>query len=105
MTKGKKLSLTELKRFHVIHQEIDIEKLPEMIEKIKSEEKILLASVKKEIGTKIKNEREKQGFSLYKLARMCNMSQTLLGNIESGDTSYTIDSLIKISDVLKLKLL
>lgn len=101
----KKLSATELRRFHAIYQEIDIDKLPEMIEKIKAEETELTSSVKKKIGTKIKSEREKQGFSLYKLARMCNMSQTLLGNIESGDTSYTIDSLIKISDALKLKLL
>lgn len=76
-----------------------------MIEKIKSEETELVSSVKKEIGTTIKSEREKQGFSLYKLARMCNMSQTLLGNIESGDTSYTIDSLIKISHALNLNLL
>lgn len=60
--------------------------------------------MKKEIGKKIKEAREKQNLTLYMVGEKTGSHQNIVRNIEAGETAYSIDSLIKTCDVLGLKL-
>lgn len=60
--------------------------------------------MKKEIGKKIREEREAQGLSLYSVGKKTGSMQQLIRNIENGETAYSIDTLIKTCEVLDLKL-
>ena len=59
------------------------------------------------LGTFIKNEREKRNLSIRQFAKLCNLSNTYIGNIEKSKDPRTnnpiyptIDSLVKISEAL-----
>lgn len=60
--------------------------------------------MKKEIGKKIREVREKQNLTLYMVGEKIGSHQNIVRNIEAGETAYSIDSLIKTCDVLGLKL-
>jgi len=49
-----------------------------------------------DIGTLIKDERERQNISMNKLAKMANVGQSTLSYIESGERQPTFDVLERI---------
>ncbi|MEK3865837.1 helix-turn-helix transcriptional regulator [Paenibacillus sp. FSL H7-0716] len=59
---------------------------------------------KVEISKSIKKSLEFNEISIRKLAEMTGMKHPQIVRITSGDTNYNIDTLIKILDVLDLKL-
>lgn len=60
--------------------------------------------VLKNIGLKIKELREDRNITQQDLAAACNFEKPNMSRIESGGSNLTIGSLLKISEVLKVKL-
>ncbi|GHT72888.1 hypothetical protein AGMMS50262_02910 [Bacteroidia bacterium] len=58
-----------------------------------------------EIGLKIKELREEKNISQQDLAAACNFEKSNMSRIESGRTNFTIGTLLKIGEVLKVKLI
>lgn len=56
------------------------------------------------IGDNIRKYRDKKGWSQEKLAFECNLHRTYIGAVERGERNITILNLIKIKDVLEVKL-
>lgn len=56
-----------------------------------------------EIGQKVKHRREETGLSYYKIYRVCGVTQPVIQSIENGSKDYTLKSLVKVCEVLKLK--
>ena len=54
------------------------------------------------VGTNIKQIREDRGLSLEKLSRLADVSKSMLGQIERGESSPTINVLWKIANGLKI---
>lgn len=61
-----------------------------------------ILTIRRKIGAGIKSERERQGLSPHKLAIASGVHQTNLNQIERGNTGATIDTLVKLSDALKI---
>lgn len=55
------------------------------------------------IGARITAIREAQGLTLWKAAKLAGIDQRQLEGIEDGSTAYTIDILLKVCKVLKVK--
>jgi len=60
--------------------------------------------VLKNIGLKIKEIREERNINQQDLAAACNFEKSNMSRIESGGNNLTIATLLKICEVLKLKL-
>ena len=58
----------------------------------------------KEIGSRIRKEREKLDLSRNKFAEIIDLSPFYLGQIERGDRSMSLNTLTKISDALKVSI-
>lgn len=58
----------------------------------------------KRIGNRIRQEREKLNFSREKFAEIVNLSPNFLGQIERGEASMSLETLIKISKNLRISL-
>lgn len=56
----------------------------------------------KEIGIRIRLEREKFNLSREKLAEIIDLSPFYIGQIERGDRNMSIDTLVKISNTLNI---
>jgi len=56
------------------------------------------------IGLKIKKLRNELNISQQDLAAACNFEKSNMSRIESGKTNLTIGTLLKICEVLKVKL-
>jgi len=56
------------------------------------------------IGMKIKEIREDKNISQQDLAAACNFEKSNMSRIEAGRTNLTIGTLLKICDVLNIKL-
>jgi transcriptional regulator with XRE-family HTH domain len=54
------------------------------------------------VGSNIKQIREERGLSLEKLSRLADVSKSMLGQIERGESSPTINVLWKIANGLKI---
>lgn len=61
-------------------------------------------STMEEIGKKIKDVRESMGLSIYKVGKRAGINPSIVKSIELANSAYTIDSLIKVCDVLGLEL-
>ncbi len=61
-------------------------------------------NIKKEVGSKIKNLRIKNGFTQEKLSELLNISQRALSSIELGKNFITSDTLEKILNVFNIEL-
>lgn len=55
-----------------------------------------------ELHEQIRKEREKQGFSKYKIARMMDMSESYYGEIEAGKKPISRKTIEKLCDALKV---
>lgn len=58
----------------------------------------------KDIGTRVRNERRKQGFTLEQIATRTGLSKSYLSNLERGLTEPTVSVLKKISAKLQISL-
>lgn len=56
------------------------------------------------IGLKIRTLREERNISQQDLAAACNFEKSNMSRIESGGNNLTISTLLKICEVLKVKL-
>ena len=61
-----------------------------------------MALINEIVGTNIKVIREERGLSLEKLSRLADVSKSMLGQIERGESSPTINVLWKIANGLKI---
>lgn len=52
----------------------------------------------------LKDVRLHRGYSLQKLADMCEISKSLASKIENGNRNFTVDNLLKYSKILELEL-
>lgn len=57
-------------------------------------------SQRAKIGKKLKTKREKLGKSRYQVAKGSTLSITQIKSIETGEKSYTVDSLIEYVAIL-----
>jgi len=58
----------------------------------------------REIGDKIRTEREKFGVSREKLAELINLSPFFVGQIERGERKMSINTLINVSECLHISI-
>lgn len=56
--------------------------------------------IRRKIGDGIRNERVRQGMSMYALAKQTNLQPSTIRDVEKGRTGATIDTLAKISEAL-----
>ncbi|MBR3294356.1 MAG: helix-turn-helix transcriptional regulator [Oscillospiraceae bacterium] len=55
---------------------------------------------KVQIGRRLRKKREQAGYTREKLGELCNLSPRFIANIEFGDSSLSLDSLMTICRVL-----
>ncbi len=56
----------------------------------------------KDVGLRIRLEREKLGLSREKFAEITGLSSFYIGQLERGDRKMSVDTLVNISDVLNI---
>ena len=55
---------------------------------------------KKQIGLRLRRKREQAGYTREKLAELCSLSPRFIANIEFGDATFSLDSLMSMCRVL-----
>lgn len=66
-------------------------------------EKIILFN-RISIGNALKQLRTEKGISIYKLSKQTGISRQQIANIESGNSNYTINSLLNYCDAIGFKI-
>lgn len=56
--------------------------------------------VKKQIGARIRLMRENAGYTREKFGELCGLSPRFIANVELGDATFSLDSLITVCRVL-----
>lgn len=56
--------------------------------------------VKGQIGRRLREKREQAGYTRERLGELCSLSPRFIANIEFGDSSFSLDSLITVCRVL-----
>ncbi len=59
-----------------------------------------ISPVARELGERVRAQREAQGLSQEKLAHRCNVHWTFLGQVERGQRNIRLHNLLKIADGL-----
>ena len=62
-----------------------------------------MVMVVKDYREVIRNKREKLGWSQYKLAKVVDITQSFMNEIESGKKSPSIDVFFRICEALEIK--
>ena len=57
-------------------------------------------ALKVEIGRRFREKREQAGYTREKLGELCSLSPRFIANIELGDSSFSLDSLMAACRVL-----
>jgi len=57
-------------------------------------------AVKLEIGRRLRKKREQAGYTREKLGELCSLSPRFIANIEFGDATFSLDSLMTVCRVL-----
>lgn len=57
-------------------------------------------ALKLQIGRRLREKREQAGYTREKLGELCSLSPRFIANIELGDSSFSLDSLITVCRVL-----
>lgn len=60
----------------------------------------MTSRTKSEIGRRLREKREQAGYTREKLGELCSLSPRFIANIELGDSSFSLDSLITVCRVL-----
>ena len=56
--------------------------------------------VKSKIGRRLREKREQAGYTREKLGELCSLSPRFIANIELGDSTFSLDSLMTVCRVL-----
>lgn len=56
--------------------------------------------LKAEIGQRLRKKREQSGYTREKLGELCSLSPRFIANVELGDSTFSIDSLMNVCRVL-----
>ena len=56
--------------------------------------------VKSQIGKRLREKREHAGYTREKLGELCSLSPRFIANIELGDSTFSLDSLMTVCRVL-----
>lgn len=56
--------------------------------------------IKLEIGRRLRRRRETAGYTRERLGELCSLSPRFIANIELGDSTFSLDSLMTICQVL-----
>lgn len=62
----------------------------------------MIVDIYEKLGSRIKELREKFGFSQEKLSRLLNLSRTAISQIESGERKIATDELIRLSEIFNI---
>ena len=57
-------------------------------------------TLKAEIGRRMRAKREQAGYTREKLGELCSLSPRFIANIELGDSTFSLDSLMTVCRVL-----
>lgn len=57
-------------------------------------------AVKAQIGRRLREKREQAGYTREKLGELCSLSPRFIANIELGDSTFSLDSLMTVCRVL-----
>ena len=57
-------------------------------------------ATKAEIGQRLREQREQAGYTREKLGELCSLSPRFIANIEFGDSTFSLDSLMMVCRVL-----
>lgn len=57
-------------------------------------------TTKAEIGQRLREKREQAGYTREKLGELCSLSPRFIANIEFGDSTFSLDSLMAVCRVL-----
>ena len=57
-------------------------------------------TAKIEIGKRLRRKREQAGYSREKLGELCSLSPRFIANVEFGDSTFSLDSLMAVCRVL-----
>lgn len=57
-------------------------------------------AMKAQIGHRMREKREQAGYTREKLGELCSLSPRFIANIELGDSSLSLDSLVTVCRVL-----
>ena len=57
-------------------------------------------ATKSKIGQNLRKKRESAGYTREKLGELCNLSPRFIANIELGDSTFSLDSLLTMCRVL-----
>lgn len=60
----------------------------------------MTSAVKTQIGLRLREKREQAGYTREKLGELCSLSPRFIANIELGDSTFSLDSLITVCRVL-----
>ena len=58
------------------------------------------ASTKFQIGRRVREKREQAGYTREKLAELCSLSPRFIANVEFGDSTFSLDSLMSVCRAL-----
>lgn len=58
------------------------------------------AETKSQIGHRLREKREEAGYTREKLGELCSLSPRFIANIEFGDSTFSLDSLMTVCRVL-----
>lgn len=56
--------------------------------------------LKSQIGQRVREKREQAGYTREKLGELCSLSPRFIANVELGDATFSLDSLITVCKVL-----
>ena len=57
-------------------------------------------ALKAQIGLRLRERREQAGYTREKLGELCSLSPRFIANVEFGDSSFSLDSLMTVCRVL-----
>ena len=57
-------------------------------------------AIKLQIGRRLREKREQAGYTREKLGELCSLSPRFIANVEFGDATFSLDSLMTVCRVL-----
>jgi len=60
----------------------------------------LTDAIKAQIGQRLREKREQAGYTREQLGELCSLSPRFIANIEFGDSTFSLDSLMTVCRVL-----
>lgn len=58
------------------------------------------AEQKKQIGARLREKRERAGYTREQLGELCGLSPRFLANVELGDSTFSLETLMRVCRVL-----